>query len=96
MQARPQLDVDAASEKASAERKDEIARCKAAIEQLGALKMGPEHSSSIWATLDQLQHREAAYLAKQKDGMIKAADDFKQALCKLLQPKHSFLLSKFQ
>lgn len=95
-QVQPQVDVDAHSEKASAARQIKMQMYMAGIASLDALQFGPEHVESIRASLHQLQQEEAACEAAQKNGMIKAVDGFKQALCKLLQPNHSFLVSKFQ
>ena len=69
--------------------------CKGIIASLpdGCL---PEVSEPARAKLEDLEQEEATLQAGFQDEMTQATVHFKQALCKRLRPKYSYLTSHFE
>ncbi len=92
-QIQDQLIVAAPTDTTSERRRQEMAKCQAAIQHLESMQMTPELIEPIRANLKQLQQQEAALSEAMHKHMHKhmrkAADSFKQALREKLTASHS-------
>lgn len=91
-----QLDRSPTDEESLKQIREDIAKCHTGIQQMESIQMDSEIVQHIRDRLKKRQREEALLLSAMRTDMCKAADRFKQALCKRLQHKHAYLTDSFK